>query len=1558
MKVRYFNIAILNVFLLVTLSVSVYGNVYNTFYGQAVPIRAETPKVVLQSGTAGTSTIYTNNTSAKVSVVAPRNWWNLDYDYRRQISIINNVASTLASGYSVCLIVNTASLVSGGKMLPSGNDLRIVYLNGSSWVEIDRDVIDMNAGSTKVWFKTRAGISASGSDNNYYVYYGNPSAASPPANKSNVYDFWDDFNDGSLGSAWTFSQIGGASGSCSESGTVVILNATNSGDLWDASDNLLFLSISRSYDVLVESYTSSWGGSHQTWSKMGGVQLRQSLDANSKNRIMSPVYSAVGATNSYRLSTGGSTFEQTTSTQPKYCRLSRIEGTSRAWYSTNGVSWTELGSQISFSGGLSNPICLGIHLAGLSSSSHWVEVDWFKVRKYVDPEPSTSVGPEESHSYYPTGYNVLAGNYVSGSVPESVQAVDSDYLVIRSAGSATSTLAYNPSGYSLLGGTTLVSGDIGNLTSNDGVYMTFRSYFTGTATSYNPSGYNLLGSTKYVSGALTDLQNDNSVYMTFRSSVSASSTTAKTNAFIAYRDSTTSLNTPKERTWTGDTTSWGAQAELPVLIFGKTSIGGSSASHSTTNSKMACKYSPTTSGTITSISIYISMDGDATIYLGIYSDNAGTPGTLLGSGSVATTMAVGWKTVSGLSISVTSGTNYWLMINWGSQQVTYYYDVGSTNQFIYQANSADTPPPDASFGGGTYLARAMSIYAAAESPVRFTRVAYSPIEARSYEKIVVTLSDDWYLDAYVWDGTSWNVTNNIGFVGTAIAYKCFDVTYEKTSGKALLVYALTSPSTTQDLAYRTWTFGSGWSSQQYIDDTGHSTDIQYYWVSLASNPMSGSNEITMVALDGTDSDGNGWVWNGSSWGSMYELDASVAIITKECIAVAYEQTSGIAWTAVGSATTVNTFDMRSQTGGTWSSTKQNPNVGGVPNWCTLKADPASNYLLLVSVDAGSDLNTVYYSGSGSWTIHPEHDAAVDSNAQRCADFAWEPTGSKGLLVYGTTTGVITYRTFTAPATWGTITSTAMAGGIHPWVQLRTNPRNIAGDMKILGAVLTGTVFDIGAIRWDGTTFTVIGTNTISSDTTVITYECFEMEFMNFGPPTEFSSEVEFTGTSNTDVWSQLMWTVDSAWDTANVTVTIQLYDWNPPGYPTSGDGYTTYTSSATPNTDETKTQTITTNPQNYRDSNGNWKIKIKGVKSTSTQFQFKADWAEYKPTKAEYTSEVEFTGSSNTWTWTQLVWSIDSAWTVGSVSVTIKVYNYTLGDYPTSGDGYDSYTSNPTANTDQTRTQTITTNSQDFRNATGNWKIKIKGVKNTNTQFDFKADWIEFKPTHYSEYTVSTEFLFSSMTKNTPTQLNFTVVSEYDIADVSVTIQVWNYSSSTYVKSGEGYLTYTSTGVNETKLLSINTSPQFYTSNGKAKINVTGVKSTTTQFQQKINQIKLTYQYNASSTYNYVLEVVNKVSNNWTVNLQVYNSTNINRLSSLNISLHDGTSSNQIAITGGSIIQPEGPPYNLAGNATIYISISNLQATTTDTSHLCVYVKILVPNTSTYNLFIIVFEIT
>jgi hypothetical protein len=232
----------------------------------------------------------------------------------------------------------------------------------------------------------------------------------------------------------------------------------------------------------------------------------------------------------------------------------------------------------------------------------------------------------------------------------------------------------------------------------------------------------------------------------------------------------------------------------------------------------------------------------------------------------------------------------------------------------------------------------------------------------------------------------------------------------------------------------------------------------------------------------------------------------------------------------------------------------------------------------------------------------------------------------------------------------------------------------------------------------------------------------------------------------------------------------------------------------------------------------------------------------------EYTVEVEFTALSNTFTWTQISWAVETSWSTGSVATTLQLYDFALGGYPTNGDGFISYASNAVADTDETKTQLITANPQDFRDSAGNWRIKVKGVKASSTPFDFRGDWIELRSTYYSVYAASTEFLFVSIANNTMVQLNFTAVSEYNIADVSVTIQVWNYLSSAYVDSGQGYLRYTSSGANETRLLSLDISQQFYMSNGSARIRIASLSSTTIQFQQRINQIKLDCKNAAAAT--------------------------------------------------------------------------------------------------------------
>jgi len=1167
--------------------------------------------VTLTGGPAGTSETSVNGTRSNVTVVASEepydyypnsysilsgNWWSNSYSYRCKVTVNNNAVSTLTAGYSVVLALDTASLVSASKMMSNGNDLRILYWNSSSssWLELDRVVENMNTASTKVWFKTQASIGASSSDSNYYMYYGYPSAGSPPSNKNSVYVFWDDFDDGSI-SDWSVMLGTWSAATDQYVSAPYAIKETTGGASW-----IKPLATINEADVELEVYMRVAGGG-EDWSIAARVQpgtIRNWYEANPEGTDW-----AIGkyVADSWSFIAGGT---PEPSANVWYKVDLRIKGTqAQIWVNGSqrvpSSGWADIG--IDFSSGT---IALKTWSIGTGA--------WFdnvRLRRFVDPEPSIYLQDEELRYY------------VSGTVPPSIQAVDSDYLITRSAG--TSTSKHFPSGYNLIGNTRLVSGPLSNLPANDEDYMTFRSY------------------------------------------VGQTSTTSVTRAFISYRSTTLSgANYPKNRLWDG--TVWSSENEMEM-----------------------------------------------------------------------------W----------------------------------------------------------------------AGSPIRWVRTAYCTKSERALERIVITLSSDGYFDAYVWDGpgTQWIVTNNIAYSGTtANAYRCFDIAYEKTTGRALFVYS--RGSATNEIGYKIWD-GLSWSSEQLLD-LPYTTGV-VYWIALASAPGTRSgtaddNEIAMIYID-VNIDVHGYAWTGSSWslmGAVAVWDATAAIATEESIAVAYEQASGRAMFIWGDAVATDNYN-RIWDGSTLSGPTLAPDIntqGAITNWVTLKSDPASNALLYTVVDGASDLNSAYWSGS-AWTVHAEHDPDVDTNARRCADFDWEPSGSKGLLVYGTIAGQITYKTFTAPDTWGSATSVPMQSGAtartHLWVQLRRNTRSVSGDILILGAALEATDYDLGAIKWDGTTFTVIGASTFTADTGTTTYECFEMEFQVFGDPTQLTMEVEFTGTSNTE-------------------------------------------------------------------------------------------------------------------SWTQLTWALDSAWTQGDITVTMQLYNYTLGDYPTIGNGYISYTSSTTPGTDETKSQTIATNPTHFRDGSGNWRIKVKGVKNTSSQLDFKADWIEFKPTRPSDYSVSTEFTFSSMIVSTPMQLNFTVVSHYSVSNVNVTIQVWNYSKPGYVTSGEGYLTYVSTGTNVTKVLTINTNPQFYTSNGNAKIKVTGVLSTTTQFQQEINQIKLTYEYD---TYDYVLGVVSKKSYDQNIRLILYNYGNIGRLSNCTIWFRDTTTSTQIEIVGGGIVSSSGNWYTLPASSMRYIVV-------------------------------------
>lgn len=109
------------------------------------------------------------------------------------------VTLVLPTGYSVRMTDGSANAFFASTQA-DGDDWRIAYYNGSSWSELDRDLVTYTSSAYDAWFKTQAPITAGGTSAAYYAYYGYAAAATPTVNRNNVYQLYEQFTyaDGSL----------------------------------------------------------------------------------------------------------------------------------------------------------------------------------------------------------------------------------------------------------------------------------------------------------------------------------------------------------------------------------------------------------------------------------------------------------------------------------------------------------------------------------------------------------------------------------------------------------------------------------------------------------------------------------------------------------------------------------------------------------------------------------------------------------------------------------------------------------------------------------------------------------------------------------------------------------------------------------------------------------------------------------------------------------------------------------------------------------------------------------------------------------------------------------------------------------------------------------------------------------------------------------------------------------------------------------------------------------------------------------------------------------------
>uniref|UniRef100_A0A7V3J940 DUF2341 domain-containing protein n=1 Tax=candidate division CPR3 bacterium TaxID=2268181 RepID=A0A7V3J940_UNCC3 len=172
---------------------------------------------------AASTLLYSSLRSGKKAEAA---WWDESWLYRKAVNITNSSGSNLTD-FQVSFTLDTASLISAGKMQSDCDDIRITDQQSNllpHWIEENNP--GCNNSATKIWTKVPS-LPTSGTT--IYVYYGNPSATNTQSGDK-VFEFFDDFNSDSLNfQKWQTWEVDGSNAYNISGGKLQLTGGGNTG---------------------------------------------------------------------------------------------------------------------------------------------------------------------------------------------------------------------------------------------------------------------------------------------------------------------------------------------------------------------------------------------------------------------------------------------------------------------------------------------------------------------------------------------------------------------------------------------------------------------------------------------------------------------------------------------------------------------------------------------------------------------------------------------------------------------------------------------------------------------------------------------------------------------------------------------------------------------------------------------------------------------------------------------------------------------------------------------------------------------------------------------------------------------------------------------------------------------------------------------------------------------------------------------------------------------------------------------------------------------------------
>ena len=407
----------------------------------------------ITAANTSTAVIYASDNSTTGAV-----WFNSSWPYRRLLYVQENNNTNLTD-FEVNVSINTASLISAGKMNSNCTDIRFANAKGTELPYFIQS--GCNSAATQVWIKLNL---TAGNLNDFYMYYGNNSATNV-SNASATFTLYGDFSGTSLPGGWTYTVIksgGGAdaTGSVSVSGGNLSITNNRGNDVWQGvyEATLAYQNKLVTGDYIAEARILSQTNTN-VWAK-SGILATNTIAATTSNgeadiattpgNGITWQYQGTGTYVAPDLNSNGGTF-----TFPTYLRLTRIGNTMSGYYSTDGITYTQQGTSITPTGlGTGQYITLFTTTHNSANNPGSGVYDYFRVRKYIQSSPNGTLGSTEQHliAYYKNTTNLVTGtNY---TLFDTSGQSFGNYSVVTLASAAGVSQGYNSSYFTIVPDTT------------------------------------------------------------------------------------------------------------------------------------------------------------------------------------------------------------------------------------------------------------------------------------------------------------------------------------------------------------------------------------------------------------------------------------------------------------------------------------------------------------------------------------------------------------------------------------------------------------------------------------------------------------------------------------------------------------------------------------------------------------------------------------------------------------------------------------------------------------------------------------------------------------------------------------------------------------------------------------------------------------------------------------------------------------------------------------------------------------------------------------------------